>query len=433
MTFQQNIKTIVGKEVYEKLEKEANKDVASALKMPLKDEYGEDKYYHTRFLIPLIIPECELFEQKGLKISPADIVYLLFRCKLLFAVRSKDEYEKRADVGFSIDRYDFGVGWTKSGNDIDSIISESLDRLEASQKERTLLAELNSFHANLVVQQNFFDQLFLKINPQFTCYLDENKLIEKYKLLEPGLREYELKEAKRYFSSPSIGFTCFGSSTYCRWYAYAWLRTFLCLLKISGFITPGQIEFGFSGVEIVAPTHPVFLGTGTAGGFCWEEDKKEPWERVPDGCLFRSFGYRGISKFWLDSRNFTRIERFFLDHKKIFDLLKNPWNKQYLNDIAPTLDILSSATQISDLGAKMLLIYCCLEHLFVPKNIRTDNKKYIVGGINALRSDLLDWFNRLYDLRCDYAHKGFIKRDEGILKLIRESMQNVMTLLMAKL
>jgi hypothetical protein len=285
----------------------------------------------------------------------------------------------------------------------------------------------------VAVQQNFFDQLFLKINTQFTCYLDENKLIEKYKLLEPGLREYELKEATRYFSSPSIGFTCFGSSTYCRWYAYAWLRTFLCLLKISGFITPAQIEFGSSGVEIMAPTHPVFLGTHTIGGLCWEEDEKESWEKVPDGCLFRSFGYRGISKFWLDSRNCPRIEKFFLEHKKIFNLLKHPWSERYLNDVAPTLDILGSATQVPDLGAKMLLIYCCLEHLLVPKHVSADNTKYIVGGINALRYDLLEWFDRLYKLRCDYAHKGFIKRDDKVFKLIMESVRNVMALLMAKL
>ena len=83
-----------------------------------------------------------------------------------------------------------------------------------------------------------------------------------------------------------------------------------------------------------------------------------------------------------------------------------------MTQVAPVLDILNSATQNTDLGAKILLVYCCLEHMLVPKNIRADNKKYIVGGINALKPDLLDWFNRLYELRCDYAHKGFIIRDE---------------------
>jgi hypothetical protein len=73
---------------------------------------------------------------------------------------------------------------------------------------------------------------------------------------------------------------------------------------------------------------------------------------------------------------------------------------------------LSSATQIPEVGAKILPIYCCLEHLFVPANVRRDNKKYIVGGINALRSDLLPWFDRLYDLRNGYAHKGFVLKTQ---------------------
>ena len=104
----------------------------------------------------------------------------------------------------------------------------------------------------------------------------------------------------------------------------------------------------------MAPTFPVFLGTHSHGCFCWDEDKKEPWLKIPDGCLWRSFGYRGISKIWLDSRTFEGIEKFLLEHKNIFNLLRNPWDKRYLNDIAPTLDILGSATQIPDLGAKVL-------------------------------------------------------------------------------
>ena len=58
-------------------------------------------------------------------------------------------------------------------------------------------------------------------------------------------------------------------------------------------------------------------------------------------------------------------------------------------EVAPAIDILSSATQIPDMGAKILLIYCCLEHLFVPRNVEADNKKYIVGGMNALAPRLL--------------------------------------------
>lgn len=432
MTFQQRLKKRIGNDIYAKLEKEADNEVSLALKMPLKYEDGRDRYYQPRDLIPLMISECELFEQKDLTVSPADIKNVLFRCKLLCAVKTTEaEYLQR--VGASLmDEYRFAIPWAKKSDGINSLVDEYLDKLESLQKERTLIAEINSFDSNPAGLQVFFDQLFEKLDFPFSCYIDEAQLIEKHKKLESGLREYNSAEAKKYFCAPSIGFTTFGSSTYCFWYASVWLRTFLCLLKISGFLNPGQMDFGQSGVEIMPPTYPVFLGTHSHGCYCWEEDKKELWEKVPDGCLFRSFGYRGISTMKLDQRTYGGIEKFFLEYKKILDLLKNPWDKRYLDDIAPALDILSSAIQMPDLGAKVLLIYCCLEHLFVPKNMRTDNKKYIVGGINALRSDLLEWFNRLYRLRCDYAHKGFIQKDDAVLKLIKESVRNVMKLLLAK-
>jgi len=97
------------------------------------------------------------------------------------------------------------------------------------------------------------------------------------------------------------------------------------------------------------------------------------------------------------------------------------------------LDILSSATQIPDLGAKLLLIYCCLEHLFVPSEAGSENSKYIVGGLNALKPQLTTWFRDMYNQRCEYAHKGFVLRTDKTLALIRDSMKNVMTLLAAKL
>ena len=434
MAFKQKIIELIGLQIYDKLDKEANNEVSLALKMPLKYDDGRDQYYRMRPLIALMIPECKLFEEKGLKVSPADISNVLFRCKMMFAVDDEQAYVQRVGIHLLDDFY-FNIPWDKKSNGVDSLIDEYLDNLENLQKQRTLIVEINSFNsdsANQAKQQAFFEQLFGELGFAFSCYLDETQFIDKYRSLRPGLTNYDLESAKKFFCAPSLGFTTFGSSTYCFWYASAWLRTFLCLLKIAGFLFRGQIDFGGWEVKLIPPTYPVFLGTYSTGCACWEEDKKELWEKVPDGCLFRSFGYRGISLMWLDQRTFKGITNFFLEHKEIFDLLKNPWRERYLYDIVPTLDILSSAIQTPDLGAKVLLIYCCLEHLFVPKKIRADNKKYIVGGINALRSDLLEWFNRLYNLRCDYAHKGFIRKDDTILKLIIDSVKNTMELLTAK-
>lgn len=65
-----------------------------------------------------------------------------------------------------------------------------------------------------------------------------------------------------------------------------------------------------------------------------------------------------------------------------------------MTDIVPTLDTVSSLTQAPDLGAKVLLIYCCLEHLFVPSDAGAEDSKYILGGLKALQPQLIPWFSR---------------------------------------
>lgn len=89
-----------------------------------------------------------------------------------------------------------------------------------------------------------------------------------------------------------------------------------------------------------------------SGGYCWDEDKKKPWEKIPDGCLFISFGYRGITTLFLDSRTFEGIEKVFIENNIILKELSNPWRDKCIYDIETSLDILSTATQTPDLGAK---------------------------------------------------------------------------------
>jgi hypothetical protein len=165
----------------------------------------------------------------------------------------------------------------------------------------------------------------------------------------------------------------------------------------------------------------------------WQEDTKEPWAKLPDGSLFLSFGFRGLSPMWLDKRTFALLTRFVLAHRAVFDSLKNPWAMRGISDVVPALDILSSAVQIPDLGAKILLIYTCLEHLFVPKGTKANQRLFIMGGLNALKPSLVPWFEKLYKLRCDYAHRGFVIRDERTMGLVIESVSNALSLLIAKL
>jgi hypothetical protein len=436
MSFLDTIKARVGNEAYGHIENLAEKEVARSMQMPLIDQYHQENYYSPRLLLGETLSEFESFERSGLKITPRDLLNILFKCKLLFASQTEHEFGQRCGGLFPmlVDSA-LVVRWLERTEKVGVLIDRHVTQLEAEIRERILLARVSSFTALAgdTEPQAFFEKLFADVGFPFVCFFDGNHLIEKHKQFEPGLISYGRDQAKEFFSSPSIGFRSTGSRDYSFWLSTTWLRTFLNLLRIGAYIHPGQIEFGMSDIGMTAPTFPVFLGDHAGGALTWDEDKRESWAKIPDGCLFRSFGWRGLSKSWFDRRTFPGLERFFQNHKRIFECLKNPWGPRNIGDIAPGLDILSSATQIPDVGAKILLIYCCLEHLFVPKNARADNRKYIVGGINALAPGLLGWFDQLYDLRCDYAHKGFVLRDDHTLALIMDSMKNAMTLLLAKL
>jgi hypothetical protein len=434
MPFLDTIKAKIGKEPYSRLEKEAEKEVALAKQMALMDQDHREQFYTPRFLLGELLAESETFERTGLKILPTEVLNVLFKCKLLFAAQTEHEYRQRGGGGSFFDDFAVLPKWPDRVQKVEVLIDRYIAGLEARFQERTLLTYISSFTSARPAEnpQASFEDLFLALGFPFVCFFDGEQLIEKHKRLEPGLRSHDQAGAKQFFCAPSIGFRASGSREYCLRYSSMWLRTFLNMLRIASYIHPGQRDFGRD-LKVTAPTFPVFLGEHAQGCYSWDEDKKESWAKIPDGCLFLSFGYRGLSNMWLDFRTLPAIKKFMLDHKKIFEYLKNPWNARSINDVAPALDILSSATQIPDVGAKMLLVYCCLEHLFVPKNTGTENKKYIIGGMNALAPGLLNWFNHLYDLRCAYAHKGFVLKDEKTMALITDSMKNVMTLLVAKL
>ena len=232
---------------------------------------------------------------------------------MLFAAQSRDEYMQRIGGGTR----NCGLWQDRSRGNINAIINNHIDLLGESVKERTLLTQVNSFKGLDGTQthgkkpQTFLDGLFTTLNLPFVAYLDEEGLLEKHKHREPRLRNYAPQDAKSFFYWPSIGFTCSGSERYCFLYARAWLRTFCNILRIAGFINPGQIDFGDNGIKFLAPKASVFLGDYAEGSCCWEEDTKEPWAKTPDGSLFLSFGYRGLSEMWLDARTYGGIAKVF--------------------------------------------------------------------------------------------------------------------------
>jgi hypothetical protein len=433
MSFRDNVKAKMGAERYVHIQAEAEKEVALAMQMPLKDKFDQDQYYSPRLLLRESQADYEYFHRVGLQILPLDLFLVLFRCKLLQAARSEREFQQRSDQPGFFANLAIRPQWADKGMPFGALEDKYVSGLETDIQERTLISPINSLNPDQLgmdQQQNFFADLFQTLTVPLVIFLDD--LVEKHKQREPGLKTYELDTAKKFFSAPSLGCTTTGTETYCFWLGTVWLRTFLNMLRIACFINPGQVEF-FLNAKMEPPTFPVFLGRHAQGAYQWQEDKKESWEKLPDGSLFRSWGFRGLSNMWLDLRNKPAVKQFMLDHKCIFLHLANPWGDKSARDVAPVLDILSSATQIPDLGAKLLLIYCCLEHLFVPSQTGAENSKYIIGGLNALKPGLATWFRDLYSQRCEYAHKGFVLRTDKTLALIRDSMKNVMTLLAAKL
>jgi hypothetical protein len=423
--FMPTIREQIGEELYSRLETEAEKEVALAIQFAIIDQYRQERYYYMSPLLTSLVKEFQVFQEKGFKFTPIDIVRILFKSKLLFPCQTEQEYIQRSGGSGFMEEPPFRFRWEERNQTVDEVTLAHLNLLNPTITERTLATEITNFntHPTMGNASEFLSQLFTKLDLPFNVHINDNSLPDG--VVDDGSHRPE---------TGRIAFTATGTYSYVYFYASAQLRTFLNVLRIAGFLYKGQVDFGMWGIVIMAPTSPWFLNTNEmSGGYSWKEDERKPWEKIPDGCLFLSFGYRGISTLFLDNRTFAGIEKVFIDNSLIFKELKNPWNEKCITDIATSLDILSTATQMPDLGAKILQIYCCLEHLFVPKNVQKDNIKYIVGAINVLNPSLLPWFDKLYKLRCDYAHKGYVQKDDQTLFLVFESMGNTMALLTAKL
>lgn len=122
MSFLETAKGKIGAELYLRLENEAEKEVASAIQMPLRDKWGQEQYHWPKFLLADFFSERQCFEELGLKISPLDVIDILFKCKMLFAVQSQDEYMKRIGGGMQNN----GLWRDKSGGTLDAIIRKAV-------------------------------------------------------------------------------------------------------------------------------------------------------------------------------------------------------------------------------------------------------------------------------------------------------------------
>lgn len=430
MTYYQEIKNTIGVKIFEKLEKEANKEVAISLKEPLViDTY--QNYYRQRFLPPLLTNEYKVFFDLNLWITPFDIVNILFRVKMLYASNNEQEYRQKTSAWSLYDETSFCIPWNyRSTKKYLEVVEEYFERIQSFSTQKSLVIEVWEFQSLNWYPEPFFNNLLSSIKIPGRFFLSYESAENEYKKITKRMK-YNETNVKEYYLYPSVIHTSFWSGDYCYHFSSMVLRTILNLIRIGCFIYPWQISFWDTSIKIEGVKTPVFLWKNSRWCFNWKEDEKEPWNKIPDWWLRISFWYKWIQKIRFDERNYANIEMFFLDNVIFFN--QNPWSSVYLNDIAPVLDLLNSSTQVQDLWAKLLLIYCCLEHLFVPKWQIRGNKKSISESIQILDSSLLWWFERIYTLRCSYAHKWFIQKNEETLSLIMESMNNIVKLLRLKI
>lgn len=430
MSYLNYIRDKLGNDIYWKLEEQADIEVGLAMKMELLYDDRKDNYYNSRFLLPELLQEYKTMIEIWLTISPQDIVNILFKCKL-FKIANQSEYRQRNWWWSYVDEIRFCISNNEKDKKLDDLIIKYFDRQKEFLSDKILITRLDGL-ANTSNASKFLDKLFENDFLPFTSFIHVDWLNEKY--FDISEKDYDdpYKKIDEYFQSPSIWCHVSWSSLHCHYMWSVYMRTLLQLIKISWYINCWQIEFGRD-IRINAPIWSVFLWTGTSWCYSRNEDKKEPWLRIPDGWMRRSYWFRWTSPLWLDDRNFDKIDTFFKENKVVREYIINPWNDTYLDDISPILDILCSATQIQDVWAKILLLYCSLEHLFVPSWMNRDNKKYIVWWINTLNRNLLPWFDKLYWLRCDYAHKWYIRNHDAIISTIIESFKNIIWLLRSKI
>ena len=431
---------------WRKFEKEADFEVGLAKKMALTYCWGSGQpercYYNQRSLFDGIVELSDEFLKNDFMVHPYDLFSILFRCKMLYASTTEDEFVQRSWWFFAFRRRDIYdiISWKNKSHWYEILITEAINSLESEIYERRLLTSISWYRIMDHLEekfsaQNFLNDLFQELGINTKVFL-QNPTVDnsnKYYWFNGFNQSYDTQDKiDDFFRAPSISYGIKGSEMFCFKISSTILVNILNLLRIFSFIRPAQIMFWENDIPFLPPEWPVFMWWNSYWCFYWEQDKQDPWNKVPDWNIFTSFWFRTLNYSWLDYRIHESMREFFISNQSILQkVVSKTWDNSVIKVIYPVLDLLNSATQITDLWAKLLLIYCSLEHLFVPKWKDKENDKYILWWINALDTSLVPWFIELYGQRNRYAHKGYIINDKENkwLNFIQESMNNVVKLL----
>jgi len=261
MTYLEKIKKTIGEEIFTALEKEADAEVGRNVRYPLQNKWGQDIWYSpTISSVDNVIKYTDYFykfEELLLKISPLDIINILYRCKLIFAFQTDQEYQRKNSSIIWADEITFSISWKLKEKGVDSLIEDYFERLKTFERTRYLVAATCSFDDLDSNVQHVFKKLFDDLNLPYYCFFQvpemrkaETELVNKY--------NYDDKDLQRYFGDKSFGYKEFGSSLYIYWKGIINLRNFLNLIRIKGIIYPPQVDFGQENIKILPPISPIF-------------------------------------------------------------------------------------------------------------------------------------------------------------------------------
>ena len=121
----QTIREQIGEEIYTHLEAEAKKKLLLAMQFVIIDKYRQEHYYYIRSLLTHLIKEFQIFEEKGFKFTPIDIVRIIFESKLLYPCQSEKEYTQRGGGNF-MEESPFIFLWEERNQAVDVVINNHL-------------------------------------------------------------------------------------------------------------------------------------------------------------------------------------------------------------------------------------------------------------------------------------------------------------------
>ena len=165
MSFIQEIKTAIGEELYSNLNKLANGAFSKKSQLCSNTPLGQNSYIEE--ILPKLVTECEIFENKNLRISPIDVINILYKCKLVKASGTIEDYKKSTVCYNLVDEFDFFIPWEKRNNSEENLIQDCFERLQSLLKSNTLIVEINSFNGGSYEIQSFFDNLFKELTIRY--------------------------------------------------------------------------------------------------------------------------------------------------------------------------------------------------------------------------------------------------------------------------